>query len=287
MFENITVKNLKYFIEKLSNSGMLYDALKYDFQHHGTYFEKNINFLLELKILSISDNRVNLKSNISNNNFSAELIKILSKDQSEYGESFQEYIKKFQLTSGKYSYTEKTSKYSSIRNLLYSLGIIKKEESEKYYIDELYLPYILNIIDLSISSTSNETLEKKIEQHINNERTIISTDVAFINNLKKEREYTCEACGFIFKDIYEDSNKSNKYIEAHHLKTKESAKKELKTGEVRVIKKEDFAILCANCHRMIHQIMSSDSIETISLYNFKKRISKEYISMIKKLTQKQ
>ena len=59
--------------------------------------------------------------------------------------------------------------------------------------------------------------------------------------------------GLKFENIYGDYSKSKNFIEAHHIKTKESAKKQLKIGESRKVKKEDFAILCANCHRMIHR----------------------------------
>jgi hypothetical protein len=281
MYENITVKNLRYFINKLSNSSMLFDALKYDYLINGAYFDEHINVLEELNILSISNNSVSLKQNIDNNNFSAELIKKLSKDESDYGNYFRDYITKFKLISGKYVYSEKTLKYSSIRNLLYSLGVIQKDESDNYNIDELYHPYISSIINLSIETDSNVTTEKKIQAHLNDEKTIIKTDKKFINNLKEERGYTCEACGFIFKNVYKDNN----YIEAHHLKSKKIANKKLKIGEIRLIKKDDFAILCANCHRMIHQYMASQNVEDISLQEFKKNISKKYISLIEDINE--
>jgi 5-methylcytosine-specific restriction enzyme A len=141
-----------------------------------------------------------------------------------------------------------------------------------------------NIVDSTNISSSDETLEKIIIQHIDNEKAVIRTDQKFINTLKKEKDYTCEACGLNFKNIYGDCNKSNSYIEAHHLKTKKSATKKFKMGGERRLTKEDFAILCANCHRMIHRVMSSNKDKHISLDTFKKLISKKYISAIKRLT---
>ena len=48
-------------------------------------------------------------------------------------------------------------------------------------------------------------------------------------------------------------------------------------------KKEDFAILCANCHRMIHRMMNSKKIESMNINEFKRRISPKYKELIGKI----
>ncbi|MGV8998204.1 MAG: MrcB family domain-containing protein [Parvibaculaceae bacterium] len=71
------------------------------------------------------------------------------------------------------------------------------------------------------------------------------------NASKKAKEvhgYVCQSCGFDFEKIYGELGKS--YIEAHHLK----AIADLPENEAVTMNPEtDFAVLCANCHRMIHR----------------------------------
>jgi len=46
---------------------------------------------------------------------------------------------------------------------------------------------------------------------------------------------------------------------------------------------KDFAMLCANCHRMIHRMMKLAKDRVISLEEFKRRISSDFKGYIKKL----
>jgi len=65
---------------------------------------------------------------------------------------------------------------------------------------------------------------------------------------KKIHGYICQACGFDFEAVYGELGE--KYIEAHHL----TPLAELPEDElVHLDPKTDFAVLCANCHRMIHR----------------------------------
>ncbi|MFF7959277.1 HNH endonuclease [Streptomyces rubiginosohelvolus] len=54
----------------------------------------------------------------------------------------------------------------------------------------------------------------------------------------------CGACGFDFEEVYGD--RGTGYIECHHVVPLHEA------GEGRT-KLSDLALLCANCHRMIHR----------------------------------
>jgi 5-methylcytosine-specific restriction enzyme A len=54
----------------------------------------------------------------------------------------------------------------------------------------------------------------------------------------------CEACGFDFAQTY--GPRGHGYIEAHHTKPVSTLSEDAKT------RLEDLALLCANCHRMIH-----------------------------------
>jgi hypothetical protein len=54
----------------------------------------------------------------------------------------------------------------------------------------------------------------------------------------------CEACGFSFKHAY--GERAAEYCEVHHLVPLAEAERSTRT------KVQDLAILCANCHRVVH-----------------------------------
>jgi 5-methylcytosine-specific restriction enzyme A len=81
--------------------------------------------------------------------------------------------------------------------------------------------------------------------------------------VKKHRGYICEACEFSFVKVYGDiayNKKKEAYIEAHHL-TPISDLPEGKTIKYNV--EEDFRVLCANCHKMVHRKNPPYSIEEL------------------------
>jgi predicted HNH restriction endonuclease len=55
----------------------------------------------------------------------------------------------------------------------------------------------------------------------------------------------CEVCQFDFKDHYGDIGEG--YIEGHHTKPIS----EMNENELTIL--EDIALVCANCHRMLHR----------------------------------
>ncbi|WP_406726788.1 HNH endonuclease [Streptomyces sp. GD-15H] len=62
--------------------------------------------------------------------------------------------------------------------------------------------------------------------------------------LRQGGTLACEACGFDFEEVYGD--RGSGYIECHHVVPLHEA------GEGRT-KLSDLALICANCHRMIHR----------------------------------
>jgi len=61
---------------------------------------------------------------------------------------------------------------------------------------------------------------------------------------KKEKRFYCEVCTFNFEEYYPGLGKG--FIECHH-------KQPISLGGVRITKVQDLAIVCANCHRMLHR----------------------------------
>jgi 5-methylcytosine-specific restriction protein A len=59
--------------------------------------------------------------------------------------------------------------------------------------------------------------------------------------------YSCQVCGFDFESVY--GKWGLEFAEVHHL----IPLAELKGKEQKTDPKKDLAILCANCHRMVHR----------------------------------
>ena len=66
--------------------------------------------------------------------------------------------------------------------------------------------------------------------------------------VKKFKGYTCEACDFNFIDKYGELGRE--FIEAHHL----TPIANLGIGQFQINIQTDFAVLCSNCHSMIHRL---------------------------------
>ena len=81
--------------------------------------------------------------------------------------------------------------------------------------------------------------------HRSRERNSGLKDKAKAHALKKDGALRCVACGCDFSERYGDVGRG--YIECHHT----VPVSELKEGKGTKLK--DIALLCANCHRMVHR----------------------------------
>jgi len=78
------------------------------------------------------------------------------------------------------------------------------------------------------------------------EISFIKRNAAIVTKAKKLKGYVCEACDLDFGEVYGAIGKC--FIEAHHI--------EPLAGRGGISKKptvDDFAMLCSNCHRMVHR----------------------------------
>ena len=73
--------------------------------------------------------------------------------------------------------------------------------------------------------------------------------------LKKHGTLDCEVCGFDFYEVYGEIG--NGFIEAHHRIPLSDIDGESKT------KLKDLALVCSNCHRMLHREIDTMSIEKL------------------------
>lgn len=115
----------------------------------------------------------------------------------------------------------------------------------------LFIDYYQQII---ISDSSEDLNDAILDCNSLEERKIRRLHARFdrqgniAKKVKQRKKYKCEVCGLTFTDKYGDIGKN--YIEAHHL----IPFNKLKEGVTKLDIDNDFAVLCSNCHRMIHKL---------------------------------
>ncbi|PFH86482.1 hypothetical protein COI44_12675 [Bacillus sp. AFS088145] len=85
----------------------------------------------------------------------------------------------------------------------------------------------------------------KLKQHLVRERNPEVIKLAKELFLQQHGKLFCEVCGFDFKENYGDIGEG--YIEGHHTKPISEM------GETEQTMVEDIALVCSNCHRMLHR----------------------------------
>jgi len=81
--------------------------------------------------------------------------------------------------------------------------------------------------------------------HKSKERNRELIKAAKIHHLKNDIKLCCQVCGFSFIDAYGEIGHG--FIEAHHIFPISQLTEEIAT------KIEDLALVCSNCHRMLHR----------------------------------
>lgn len=76
--------------------------------------------------------------------------------------------------------------------------------------------------------------------------------------VKKRQGLTCRACDFNFIQRY--GPLGNNFIEVHHLKPLSSLQLDV---PIQYDLDTDFAVLCANCHRMIHRLNDVSDVDAL------------------------
>ena len=82
--------------------------------------------------------------------------------------------------------------------------------------------------------------------HLSRERNPELVRQAKLAALRRDGRLECACCGFDFQTAYGDVGKG--FIEAHHTKPISTLHEEGETVHV-----EDLALVCSNCHRMLHR----------------------------------
>jgi len=97
--------------------------------------------------------------------------------------------------------------------------------------------------------------KRELKKHYVRERNPNIVKEAKKRRLLQQGELRCDVCGFSFFERY--GKRGRDFIEAHHKKPIAEMQQHEKT------RIEDIALVCANCHRMIHKDMSHLTIEEL------------------------
>jgi 5-methylcytosine-specific restriction protein A len=82
-----------------------------------------------------------------------------------------------------------------------------------------------------------------VRRHVERERSTELRRRKIDSVLRAGAALACEVCGFDLEATYGDRGKG--YIDCHHIVP-------LNVGRLKITRLADLALMCANCHRMIH-----------------------------------
>lgn len=103
-----------------------------------------------------------------------------------------------------------------------------------------------------------EVVAPHLEKKTHSLHRRVDRNSKLIKDVKRHKEARCEACGMSFTDVYGSIGEG--FIEAHHLIP-------LSKLEANMLKEydpiKDFAVLCSNCHRMIHKMENPADVESL------------------------
>jgi 5-methylcytosine-specific restriction protein A len=117
-------------------------------------------------------------------------------------------------------------------------------------------------------SFGNQSEDEPVTVHIEDATKFrlhkrIERNSKLVQEVKKIQGCICQVCQVNFEERYGEIGKG--YIEAHHLKPLAT----LKGTKISMDPRIDFAVLCANCHRMVHRSGTVDDIDTFKAIHFR------------------
>lgn len=134
---------------------------------------------------------------------------------------------------------------SKLDRIIYSEFINDKDQLNLIANKIIYA--ISNGIQTEIAYEDEGFMEGAIleKQHKYKERNVKVVKAKKSKVLKEQGCLQCEVCDFVYKDVYGELG--NVYIECHHILPLADIDIEKET------KLKDLALVCANCHRMLHK----------------------------------
>jgi hypothetical protein len=146
-------------------------------------------------------------------------------------------------------------------SLTVPLPVHSADESIREFLDDLY--YLVDAklaadnLDDGVELEPAEFPEGRLAErhHRARERNTRVVALAKSQRLQEQGKLACECCGFDFHAVY--GKIGFQFIEAHHT----IPVSEMEQGHLTRV--EDIALVCANCHRMLHRARPWKSIEEL------------------------
>jgi 5-methylcytosine-specific restriction enzyme A len=122
--------------------------------------------------------------------------------------------------------------------------------------NDLHSPEI-SMRHVPVPTPENEFAEGK---RLMGERKYFQRNPQLVTQAKETYGYTCQVCNFNFQTRYGELGSS--YIECHHL----NPLSERSNAEHLVVTRlEDVAVVCSNCHRMLHRRRPALTLEELRM----------------------
>ena len=143
----------------------------------------------------------------------------------------------------------------------YDLHELPAEDALRKDLEQIARLYLRLVVRGGIDATpedgQNGAHESFVERRTYRLHRKIERNSRAGNKAKSIHGYICQACGFDFEAVYGELGRG--YIEAHHLIPLATLPED---ANVPVDPEHDFAVLCANCHRMIHRTDTPGELST-------------------------
>jgi 5-methylcytosine-specific restriction protein A len=113
-------------------------------------------------------------------------------------------------------------------------------------------------LDTDVETMGESPLENLVEIRRYRLHARIERNPRAVREAKNHHGTRCQACEMSFADVYGEIGEG--FIEAHHLRPIASLEEGV---PVHYNVSSDFAVLCANCHRMIHKMENPSDIAAL------------------------
>ena len=122
---------------------------------------------------------------------------------------------------------------------------VRFEHNCKFFIDNIAIEEKVTSIDIDDIEVSSSEGRRIKSHHFRIERDPLIVKKKRENALNKDGKLECEVCSFDFKKFY--GRRGDGFIECHHVNPVSEMQED---DETRL---DDLALICSNCHRMIHR----------------------------------
>lgn len=135
---------------------------------------------------------------------------------------------------------------------------------------ERFIELYSTLVDKEVTIQNDQTVEDDEEDLVEDLSSLrlhkrVERNRKLSRLAKEAHGFSCQACHFDFERHYGVLGIG--FIEAHHL----TPLADLRGQRIALDPKKDFAVLCANCHRMIHRSKQIGDVRAFSKVHLRKR----------------